>query len=239
MKPTLLFVSTLCVLLIAANGCVKGPLWRTGYASPWARQRWAEEEQLAPSLFTKRDDMQAIVASAVKGTESDRNQAALQLAKIAQTDPVLLVRIKAIQLLGELDAPEARTALMAAAQDPQSDIRMAAVHACSKNSNPQSIQILQQVIGGDSDIDLRLAATRVLQNYRGPEAVRALALALEDPNPAIQLRGADSLQAVTDKDFGHDVVAWRDYVRQNSSQIPAVTPIPTTDSPSPAPTISR
>lgn len=239
MKPILLFVFALCMFLNITTGCVKGPLWRSGYVSPWARQRWAEEEQLAASLFSKRDDMQAIVATAVKGTDADRRQAALQLAHIAQTDPVLLVRIDAIQLLGELDAPEARSALMAAAQDSQSDVRMAAVNACSKNTNPESIQILQQIIGGDSDIDVRLAAARVLKNYRGPEAIQALALAVEDPNPALQLRGADSLQAVTDKDFGHDVVAWRDYVRQNTRQSPTVTPIPKTDSPTDKPTLMR
>ena len=98
----------------------------------------------------------------------------------------------------------------------------------------------QELLVGDvGGTNVRLAAARVLKNYRGPEAIQALALAVEDPNPALQLRGADSLQAVTDKDFGHDVVAWRDYVRQSTRQSPTVSPIPTTDSPTDKPAVMR
>ncbi len=215
MKIALSILVLICSVCLMSSGCIKGPLWRTGYISPWAQQRWAEEEQIAPTLFAKRDELAAMVRSANKGSPTDRERTAAQLAQIAQNDPILLLRLEAVKLLGDLDTTAARDALMVAAKDPQSDVRMAAVYACSKGSNPESVPILQDIIGGDSDVDIRLAATRTLEGYRGPEAVRALALALDDPDPALQLRGADSLQVVTGKNLGHDVRAWQEYVRQS------------------------
>jgi hypothetical protein len=92
---------------------------------------------------------------------------------------------------------------------------MAVVHACSKRQDLESIQILQQMIGGDTDVDIRLAATRALQHSKGPQAIQALALALDDPNPALQLRAAESLAVVTGERLGNDIGAWREYVRRS------------------------
>ena len=216
MKIALSILLGVFAVCLVSSGCIKGPLWRTGYISPWAQQRWAEEERIAPTLFAKRHELAAIVQSANKGSPADRERTAEQLAQLAQNDPVLLLRLEAVRLLGDLDTPAARDALMVAAKDPQSEVRKAAVYACSKGNHPESVQILQEIIGGDSDIDIRLAATRTLGNYHGPEAVRALALALDDPNPALQVCAADSLQAVTDQKLGRDVRAWQEYVRKST-----------------------
>lgn len=214
-------------------------MWRTGYISPWAQQRWAEEERIAPTLFAKRDELAAMVYSAHKGTDADRERTATQLAQVAQNDPVLLVRLEAVKLLGDLDTSSARSALMMAAKDPQSDIRLAAVHACAKNNHPESVVVLQEVIGGDADIDIRLAATRTLADFKGPEAVRALGLALEDPNPALQLRAADSLRAVTGENFGHDVRAWQAYVQKSTPANIATQPERMADQPEGPGSITR
>jgi hypothetical protein len=218
MRAYYLGLTVFCAVA-TSSGCIKGPLWQTGYLSPWARQRWADEERLAPSLLTRRADMRAMVQSARRAGESDLARAAGQLHDVALHDPVLLVRMEAVQLLGELDHPQARTALSACSQDPQSEIRLAAVQACARHPATESIPILQQVVGGDSDLDVRLAATRALANFTQPEAIRALGLALDDPNPALQLRAADALRAVSGQPYGRDIEAWRQFVRQSAPPI--------------------
>jgi HEAT repeat protein len=161
------------------------------------------------------------------------------LAQIAQTDSTLLVRVEAVRLLGELDAEPARQALQMASQDPQSEVRMAVVHACSTHQDPAATQLLQQMIGSDSDIDIRLAATRALKSHRGPQAVEALALALDDPNPALQLRATESLSTVTGQKFGNDIPAWREYVRKSTSSDLATEPAQIAEQPDSLNSITR
>jgi HEAT repeat protein len=102
---------------------------------------------------------------------------------------------------------------------------MAAVFACGPPVHPEKAMILQEIIGSDADIDVRLAATRALQNFDGQAAIGALAIALDDPSPALQLRAAESLQVVTGEKHGTNIRAWQEYVRQS------VRPDATSDSP--------
>jgi HEAT repeat protein len=209
--------AVLLVALVGA-GCAKGPLWRTGYLAPWALKRWSDEERYAATLFSKRDDLRAIVRTAAKGSAAEREHAAQRLVEVIETNPVRLLRIEAVRLLGQLDSPTAEAGLARAAQDPSSEVRLAAVHACSDQANAACLQVLQQILGGDTDIDVRLAAARQLQHFDDPGAIRALAVALDDTNPALQVRAADSLQKVTGESFGRDIEAWRQYAQ---SRIPA------------------
>lgn len=217
-------VTLIGITCLAVVGCIKGPMWRTGYASPWARQRWADEERIAQSIYSRRDEMSAMVESANRGTDEDRRRAAEHLGQIAANDSVLLVRQEAVQLLGRIDHDAARMVLQMAAQDARTEIRMAVVFACGEGNNPEKLKILQGIIGSDADIDVRLAATRALENYQGPEAVRALALALDDSDPALQLRAIESLQVVTGEKLGTDVRAWQAYARNATESIEPESP---------------
>ena len=58
-----------------------------------------------------------------------------------------------------------------------------------------------------------LAAARGLASYRGPAAERALAIALDDKDPALQYRAMQSLREISDRDYGNNAVAWREYLR--------------------------
>ncbi len=202
------------LLVFLAGGCAKGPLWRTGYVAPWALKRWADEERFAQTLHAKRENLRATVRSASHGTPADQEHAAQTLVEIIDTSPIRLERIEAVKLLGQLDAPTAESGLLRAAQDPSSEVRLAAVHACGSQANVASLRALQEILGADTDIDVRIAAARQLQNFPEPGAIQALALALEDRNSvALQIRAADSLQAVTGQKFGHDIAAWREYAQ--------------------------
>ena len=209
--------------LVITGGCAKGPFWRTGYIAPWALKRWSEEERFAETLHTKRENLRAIVQTAAQGTAADQENAAKQLVDIIETNPVRLVRIEAVRLLGDLDSPTAESGLLRAAKDPSSEVRLAAVHACGSKSNLAALRALQEMVGADTDVDVRLAAARQLQYFKEPGAIQALALALEDPNPALQIRAADSLQVVTGQGLGRDIQAWRQYARAQLPSSPTET----------------
>ncbi len=213
MKHTfvLLFIS---ISLIVVSGCAEGMFWKTGRYSPWARDRWAEEERIADTLFTKKKRMEETVQAAKGGGFDEKQRAGEMLGQTASRDSVLLMRLHAVQLLGELDCPAAQDALENASRDYNSDVRIAAIDAWQRKTPDLAIPQLQELVANDTHIDVRLAATRALGNFSGGSAMRALEIALNDPDPALQLRAAESLRASTGQPFGHDVVAWQHYVEQ-------------------------
>ena len=50
----------------------------------------------------------------------------------------------------------------------------------------------------------------------GRRIVEALALALEDNNPALQVRATESLRGVTGENIGRDVAAWKRFILQSN-----------------------
>lgn len=201
----------LLALLVVA-GCAEGPLWKTGYLSPQVRQRWQDEEQIAATLFGKRRDMREMVDQAVAAGAAEQQQAARDLSEIVAGDPVALLRVEAVQLLNELPGEDAAAGLKLATQDREPSVRRAAVVALGKSGTEQAAGLLASMAGQDEDEDIRIAAVGALGNTRGPVALAALAEALKNSNPAMQMQAAESLARVTDEDFGADIVAWQDWV---------------------------
>ena len=199
-------------------GCAEGPLWRMGRYTPWAQNQWAEEEKIADTLFSQKKDMIAKVDAAVGAPVEQQQEVAYELSEIASRSPVLLLRLHAVDQLGRLKCPAAVDALANAAQDGNFDVRLAAIKSFEKLPASTAIPHLQSMVGGDTNIDVRLAATRALGKFQGNRAVSAIGLALNDSDPALQLRAAESLQAVTGESFGRDIPKWQQYV----SRLPAV-----------------
>ncbi len=213
----------LLLITVTLCGCAEGPLWRSGKLSPWARNQWAAEEQIADTLFARKRKMTESVNSAINAPLEQQQKVAQELSEIIHRDPVLLLRLHGVKLIGQLNCPAALAALEDAAQDYNTDIRIAAVDAWSKLPGDVAIPQLQEMIGSDTNVDVRLAATRALGNFSGTQAVRAISLALNDQDPALQVRATESLQKATGESLGRDVVAWQDYVSRFSKSNDSTT----------------
>jgi len=202
-------------LIYQFSGCAEGPLWRTGQYSPWVRNKWAEEEKIADTLFTRKRRMESVVAQATNSSIDVQEEAALALSDIIFRDKVLLMRLHAVKLLGRLNSPTSVETLAKASRDNDKEIRLAAITALKMVSPDAAVPQLQEIIGSDTDIDVRLAATEALGNFPGRSSVEALSLSLNDRDPALQVRAAESLQRVTGEPLGRNIVAWQEYVGSN------------------------
>ena len=202
-------------LIYQLSGCAEGPLWRTGQYNPWVRSKWAEEEKIADTLFTRKRRMETVVAQATNASIDVQEEAALALSDIIFRDKVLLMRLHAVKLLGRLNSPTSVETLAKASKDNDKDIRLAAITAWKMVSPDAAVPQLQEIIGSDTDIDVRLAATEALGNFPGRSSVEALSLSLNDRDPALQVRAAESLQRVTGEPLGRNIVAWQEYVGSN------------------------
>ena len=206
----------LSFILMCLLGCSEGMFWKTGSYVPWAREKWEQEREIADTLFEKRQSLDQLVAAA--NTNSLRQAAAQQLKDVVERDPVLLLRLHAVKLLGELGSEDAVAGLVSARHDPDSKVRLAAVRAFENLPKSSAVAQLQDVIGSDTDIDVRLAATRALANFKDSNSFTALSMALSDSNPAVQVRAIESLEQITGQNLGTDVAAWQNYLDAQSGR---------------------
>lgn len=213
----LMFAILVVGLLVLINGCAEGAFWKMGRFSPRVREKWAEEEKIADTLFAKKRRMEQSVTESMHSSLDKKQRVAKELGEIVYRDTVLLTRIHAVRLLGQVDCPAADEILANAARDFNSDIRIAAIEALQNKSVDVTIPVLRNIIDSDTNTDVRLAATRALGNFKGSSAVEALALAINDSDPALQLRAAQSLRLVTGQPYGKNIEAWQEYVQKSVS----------------------
>jgi HEAT repeat protein len=113
--------------------------------------------------------------------------------------------------------------LTAGLKDTDRDVRIACCEAWAKRKGHDATRLLSEMLTSDTDIDVRMAAARALGDTGDPAATPALALALENPDPAMQYRAVQSLKKLTGKKYDDNVAVWREYVKGNSPPEPSLT----------------
>lgn len=205
------------IAFICISGCAEGMLWRTGYLSPWVRQTWEDEEKIATTLFSRKRQMTESVDAVISGSMDQKTGVAKQLQEVVFRDPILLLRLHAVKLLGDLNCAASLDALQSASKDQNHEIRIAAVKSLGRLPENEAILILQDVVGSDTHGDVRLAATQTLGKFSSSQTLKALAIAIEDRDPALQIAAIESLESVTGEDFGNDIFAWKSYLGSQSA----------------------
>ena len=89
------------------------------------------------------------------------------------------------------------TALIAALNDPDREVRRNAVHALSGFDSPRIVEPMIAVLK-DQDLELRKHAANALARHGDERAVPALITALKDADPAVRVYAARALGAVGD-----------------------------------------
>lgn len=220
-------VLLVCLLGLAIlSGCAKGPAWRLGALSPWVQQQWAEEEKnYGATLYTKLADVKALTAQAPSMEPAERDRWSNHLAGMAINDPSPLLRARIVEALPAFPSPAADAAMQAALEDPDIDVRCAACEAWGRRGGADSVRLLSERLSNEEQVDVRLAAIRALGRLQQQpaEAAQALGVALDDKDPAIQFSATQALREVSGRDYGTDLVAWREFVRGGDPAEPTLT----------------
>jgi HEAT repeat protein len=204
-----------CILLIVAGGCAD-----LGEAPSWLPFQ-SEAPSSLPGVPSPRERIAQLRELAARAASSDPGQRAAVAAELGRTisqeeDP--LIRAEIVRALGDYPGPAADAALRPAVNDPDAEVRQAACEAWGKRGGAEAATVLAGVLGGDVNVDVRLAAARALGHVKDPQAVAALGEVLEDKDPAMQYRAVKSLRQITGEDFNNDVNRWRQYVQSGLPQ---------------------
>ncbi len=201
----------LCLALGLLSGCMGDPIYRL-----WHRKQWMDDETFGSTMYSRLEDLSAVRKRADDMSQAEQAGVARDLITALQDDPSPVYRGQVVRTLSLLTNPVASEGLQLALQDDDPDVRIEACKAWSRRGGPDAVPTLAGVVGTDTNLDVRVAATRELANFKEPAAVSALGVALDDADPALQYRAVQSLKSVTDKDFGNNVPAWRQYVRDGT-----------------------
>lgn len=192
--------------LLAAGGCQS--LW---YPNVWPFPEIERTTYRTPSM---RADAVRQFATRADGTDSPQQREMTdQLARQIQIEPDPLVRLAVVETIAEFKTPMTQQVLESGLNDENKAVRVACCKALGRRAEVSSIPKLALVLKTDKEIDVRLAATAALGNIKSPEAMAALAVALDDRDPALQYVGVQSMKSVTGKDYGGNVEAWRQVAR--------------------------
>lgn len=202
----------LVLLVVPSIGCVTGFETDLGQYWPTNRSGWKKDEQLAPTFQTQIARMQSLRKEVGRLPQPQQQKITSDMSGLVSNSPNALLRAEAVAILAEIPSPEATQALRVAFNDKDVDVRIAGCRAWGRRGDAEALQMLSSVVEHDEDLDVRLAATEELSNFKHWDAVRALGLALDDKNPALQHRAVQSLKEVSGESYGDNVPAWREYV---------------------------
>jgi len=202
-----------CFLMVVATGCAE-----FGGTPSWLSLQ-APSHGEAPGIASPTEriaKLRKLAAGAARADAEQQQQVSAQLARQFEVEEDPLIRMEIVRALGDYRTGEANALLRAALEDLDAEVRVAACEALGKREGSEPAVLLGRTLGGDVDVDVRLAAARALGQSKDPAAISALGEALNDKDPAMQVRAVKSLRQVTGKDFGNDVGRWRQYVQTGS-----------------------
>ena len=208
-------VSSFCFLGLVLAGCSG-----LDEVPSWLPMLQEKDDDLpgVPSPHEKIERLRNLAQKATWAKAQQKQQTSAELARSLAEEEDPAIRAEIVRTLGEYPGVEADSALRAALNDPDPDVRVAACRAWGKRGDADAARVLGGILAGDVDKDVRLAAARALGLSKNSAAIAALGGALEDKDPAMQYRAVLSLRSFTGKDFGNDVNRWREYVKNGSPQ---------------------
>jgi hypothetical protein len=150
-------------------------------------------------------------------SEAEQMRLSTQLVQDFAKESHPIVRQEIAKALGRFRTPSALEGLRLAVRDGDRDVRIAACESLAGWGTPETFNLLAEVLHSDTDVDVRLTATRLLGDSQEASTIGALGRALDDPDPAVQYLAVQSLQRNTGQKAGNDLKEWKRIARQLSS----------------------
>lgn len=193
-------------------GCADGPIPEIGMMNPWVRKQWEADESHGPTYHRRVALLGRWRSQARSLPKLEQEKTSRELVQQFHDERSPVLRVEILRALAEFPTYEAQTTLLVATTDADPKLRIAACRGLGKRQCPESLEALGAALGGDTELDVRIAAARALASFNDRGAVDALAVGLNDDDPALQAAVMESLQSITGRDYGTSVPTWREYL---------------------------
>lgn len=202
-------VLAVCAALPPLAGCHDGPLYGLKTMNPYySMKQWKADEALGPTDHVRRKELAKLVDVMPKLPPERQAYWTEHLRQVMEHDASPEMRRLAVLASGKLQTPGASAILASGIKDESLKVRLATCEVLGNRSDSESTRLLAETAASTTDTDVRNAAYAALGNHRGPVAVEALRLALENRDPATRSLAVQSLRNTTGKNYGDDPDAW-------------------------------
>jgi HEAT repeat protein len=211
-RRTLQFACVLAALAPLA-GCADGPFNGGGTWNPWLRKEWEKDERRGPTFHTQMKQLQELAESAPSLPVARQDQLSQEMLERYHNEANPLLRSAIVRVAGGLRGTGVDETLSAAIKDSDTEVRVVAAQALGRRGNEEALQLLASAMSSETELDVRIAVADELKRFKNsPEATRALAVALDDNDAALQHQAIKSLEVVTGRSYGMSVPAWREHL---------------------------
>jgi len=212
--------STLAAILIGiacCSGCAETLENLSSFGSVLMMRKTPEETLGIKTPADRIKELQQLTKTVKKKPPAEQQQLVDALAKEFQHENEPIVRRHILRTLAACPPPAAGAVIVGALADSDVETRRTACAALGTRGDKEAVTELTRALSSDTDPDVRIAAVRALGHTRDAAALAPLAEAMVDPNPAMQELARESLTAVSGRDYGNNVQAWREYAKNGST----------------------
>ena len=153
-----------------------------------------------------------------KDSIKNEEAAVAALVNSLEKETNVFLRAKTYRTLAKFRTKEAAQAIDRGLEDAAAEVRLACVDGVAIRGTETAGRQLCTLLGSDTDLDVRIAASNHLAQYQGEHVRQALFAALDDRNPAVQRSVMQSLGQITGETYGNDVAAWRAFAENRKPE---------------------
>lgn len=215
-----LYLWWLSLGLILLTGCQDGPLLQLKRMNPIFQRQWKADAELGPTYYARRAELEKLQQQLARMPAERRRYWQEQLRQVLEHDPSPELRYHAVLAAAKLPTSEGLELLQRGAADEVAKVRQAACRGLADRSDPVATDILVRLATHDSDTSIRASAVRSLGAHPEAATRSALAKALEDRSPVVQLAATEALGQQTGLNLSGNVAAWKEYLDGNTTPLP-------------------
>lgn len=164
-------------------------------------------------IKTPKDRVKEYRKLALQAKKLPTDQQELTVAKLIRefdTESDHWVRRELLRTISAFPQPAAGDVVVRALADEQVETRRVACDCLGQRGDEIAVRELTRVLGSETDDDVRMSAVAALGKAGDSKALAPLAEAMANGDPAMQAEAHHALTAVSGRDYGSNVQAWRE-----------------------------